>query len=208
MPQFNDLVEHFANASTPIYQGIPLISGLVKLSPAYNHSQHKDLLKFAILSAWMKENPELKNNIFYVSLSDNIDDDDDESKTTTLPTTTARYRRGLMATSLSRLASIEDTKSSMPSVNVRYFVGVNEKEFDVSEVQKPSASALQVEMRQHLPSGVLFQDLFIGHTDNGKGDDSILDNNSDSLDADASVSLDFYAIREDMIFLILIFILN
>lgn len=192
LPKIEDLVDYFANASTPLYQGIPLISGSVKLAPAYNHSQHKELLKFAILSAWMKENPELKNNIFYVSLADQ-EEEDETSHINDFGTKTTRYRRGMIAGSLGRLATTMSTKlattTPSSSVIVRYFVGVNERQFDVSEVHKPSARLLQAEMRQHLPASLLFNDDL---ADDGVTSSKDIDRNPTTVSDDLAVSFNIF----------------
>lgn len=142
-PRLDDLLAHFANASALVYQGIPLISDQLTLGPVYNHTQHKDLLRFAILSSWVKANPELRDNIFFVTVDDQALDNS---------TSRLKYRRGLIAANLARIASSDQTESK----TIRYFVGVNEHDFDVSEVQKPSADMLQAEIKQHLPSLALF----------------------------------------------------
>jgi hypothetical protein len=144
-PRVEDLIPHFENSTISVYNGIPLISQFVKIT-AYN-SSYDDLLKFALLSAWIKANPQLKDNIFYVSVENS-----DDSTIFGL-----KHDNGVLFKPQKR----RDVKISLSKTDsstiVKYFVGVNEGDFDVSEIQKPSLRIIQAEIKQHVP-GVMFDD--------------------------------------------------
>ena len=142
VPKQQDLVSYLVHSNTTslsVYEGIALMRDQVelwtRLNTPYNHTIHRDLLQFAILSAWVRVNPDLKESLFHVSIETPLE----QHQTKTRSRRAANLARALISTPLI----------------VPYYVGVNGNEFDVSEVRKPTPTILDGEIRQHLASIVV-----------------------------------------------------
>ena len=132
-PRVQDVIPFLNEAGVSLYEGTPLVnqSLLVTVDSVSDWEQ----LRVGVQNAWRKANPVIRQDYFYVLV---------DAKS-------AKKSRDS--------SSIAVSKREDKSVgdNVLYFIGIQDKSFDASEIQQPTLKLIQEEVKRLVP-GVRFAD--------------------------------------------------
>ncbi len=145
-PTVSDLMPYLRQQNVTVYDGIPLISKkiekIVSLNSTDNIGQE---LKVALMNAWRKANPELKEDLFYITF-----DNKPFNFISTIP-------------SLSKPVNVIkrelSSESSDQSLELNYYIGLNEKVFDASEINEPSYNLISREIKSIIPDAKFENDV-------------------------------------------------
>ena len=121
-PSIDDVLPYLTSSGIHVYDGTPLINASLQISSASMLSS-LDQLKVGLQNAWRKANPNIRHDYFYVLVENN---------------------NRVNKTVVKRDSSGTETK-------IVYFVGIQDKTFDASEIKKPTLKIVQEELKRLVP---------------------------------------------------------
>ncbi len=140
-PTFDDLIPLLSDYDIKPYNDLPLINITIPNLKLAESSQSQlqnislsDLFEAAILNAWLESNANLKPDIFHIYIENS---ENDESSTS----------RNIKNRNLSKR-----DLSSMKSFDMNMLVGVNDKTFDVTDLNRPSEEVFKRHLKRSIPN--------------------------------------------------------
>jgi len=160
-PTVSDLMPYLRQHNMTVYDGIPLISKKIEKIVSLNSTENiRQELKVALMNAWRKANPELKEDLFYITF---------DNKPFNFVSSISSLSKSV------NLVKRETANSEDKSLELNYYVGLNEKVFDASEINEPTHNLISKEIKSVIPNAKFENDI-----ETSKGNDSSDTKNTNS----------------------------
>ena len=159
-PSLDDVIPYLSDSGIHLYDGTPLINQSIQIAPQSNII-NLDQFKLGIQNAWRKANPNIRQDYFYILLDNKLNKNKD------------------ISVSKRDTTNFNQDESSKKIV---YFIGIQDKSFDASEIRQPTLKVVQEEIKRLVPDIRFTQDkaIEIIETNNDNRNNKVVDLNEDT----------------------------
>jgi hypothetical protein len=167
-PSLDDVLPYLSDLGINLYDGTPLINQSIQIEPP-SKINNLDQLKLALQNAWRKANPNIRQDYFYVLIDNNNKVNKNKDISVSKRDTNKFNQEG-------------------SSNKLVYFIGIQDKSFDASEIQQPTLRVLQEEIKRLVPDVKFIQDKTIEIVETNNDNINKNNNNNNMNDANEQTS--------------------